>query len=197
MATETEASSAGAPASNPAQANPTNPPAANTAGTPKLTNAELKAKQKAEKAAKRAQAKASKGEAPAPSGPTSGSTPAEAKGNKGKKEGSQGSGGGDNKSQQGKLAPLRRPSTNGRRSSIAAPDREKDVRSSIPECFSHLAIAKRIPTSQAHKDVHPAVLAVGQQMATFTLRDSIARLEAMLLAFRKASMLRRGCRQPC
>lgn len=46
-------------------------------------------------------------------------------------------------------------------------------------------MAKRIATSQAHKDVHPAVLALGQQMATFTIRDSIARLKYMLLAFRK------------
>jgi len=48
-------------------------------------------------------------------------------------------------------------------------------------------MAKRISTSQAHKDVHPAVLAVGQQMATFAIKDSIARLEATLLAFRKVS----------
>ncbi|KAH8909030.1 nagb/rpia/CoA transferase-like protein [Coniochaeta sp. PMI_546] len=46
-------------------------------------------------------------------------------------------------------------------------------------------MAKRIATSQAHKDVHPAVLALGQQMATFTIRDSITRLKYMLLAFRK------------
>ncbi len=65
------------------------------------------------------------------------------------------------------------------------PVAEKDVRSGIPECFSHVPMAKRIPTSQAHKDVHPAVLAVGQQMATFALKDSISRLKATLLAFRK------------
>ncbi|CCC13259.1 unnamed protein product [Sordaria macrospora k-hell] len=50
---------------------------------------------------------------------------------------------------------------------------------------THVPMAKRIQTSQAHKDVHPAVLAVGQQMATFALKDSIARLEATLLAFKK------------
>jgi hypothetical protein len=72
----------------------------------------------------------------------------------------------------------------GRRPSIAA-RAEADPRASIPECFSHLPMAKRIPTSQAHKDVHPAVLALGQQMATFTVRDSITRLKYMLLAFRK------------
>ena len=76
-----------------------------------------------------------------------------------------------------------RPSVSGRRPS--SPMVEKDVRSGIPDCFSHIPMAKRIPTSQAHKDVHPAVLAVGQQMATFALNDSISRLKATLLAFRK------------
>jgi translation initiation factor eIF-2B subunit delta len=66
---------------------------------------------------------------------------------------------------------------------------EKDARSGIPESFSHVPMAKRMPMSQAHKDVHPAVLAVGQQMATFALKDSISRLKATLLAFRKASII--------
>ena len=39
--------------------------------------------------------------------------------------------------------------------------------------------------TQADKDVHPAVLALGQQMATFALDESIARLKATLLAFKK------------
>ena len=64
-------------------------------------------------------------------------------------------------------------------------EREKDARAGIPECFSHLPMAKRISIAQAHKDVHPAVLAVGQQMASFVLRDNVARLEATLVAFKK------------
>ncbi|KAB5575748.1 hypothetical protein GE09DRAFT_991058 [Coniochaeta sp. 2T2.1] len=72
----------------------------------------------------------------------------------------------------------------GRRPSLA-PSGEQDPRAAIPECFSHIPMAKRIATSQAHKDVHPAVLVLGQQMATFTVRDSITRLKYMLLAFRK------------
>ncbi|KAH8888679.1 nagb/rpia/CoA transferase-like protein [Thozetella sp. PMI_491] len=188
MATETEGASVGVSASASAQvggAAPATP--ADPVNAPRLSNAELKAKQKAEKAARRLQAKQGK-EGTAPQGPPAGSGPAETKGNKGKKEGSQVSSSGD-KSQQGKLAPPRRPSVAGRRPSMVVHDKEKekekDVRSAIPDCFSHLAMAKRTQTSQANKDVHPAVLAVGQQMATFTLRDSIARLEAMLLAFRK------------
>ena len=67
---------------------------------------------------------------------------------------------------------------------------EKDARLLIPECYNHLPMAKRIPISQAHKDVHPAVLALGQQMAAFTVSDSVARLKATLLAFKKVSISR-------
>jgi translation initiation factor eIF-2B subunit delta len=77
----------------------------------------------------------------------------------------------------------------GKRPSVVASG-EEDPRASIPECFSHIPMAKRIPTSQAHKDVYPAVLALGQQMATFTVRDSITRLKYMLLAFRKVCRVR-------
>ena len=195
MATGTEVESAGAPSGSstqgskpgkPAQAaapSTANPPAAASTDAPKLSNAELKAKAKAEKAARRAQAKTGKGGEAVPAGaPTPVSSSLDVKGSKPKgKEGSQLSGS-SAQPQQSKTAP-RKPSMIGRRPSIIVP--EKDARSTIPAFFSHLAMAKRISTSQAHKDVHPAVLAVGQQMATFTLRDSIARLEATLLAFRK------------
>ncbi|KAH8664135.1 hypothetical protein BX600DRAFT_381752 [Xylariales sp. PMI_506] len=39
--------------------------------------------------------------------------------------------------------------------------------------------------TQADKDVHPSVLSLGQQMATFAIDESIARLKATLLAFKK------------
>lgn len=57
----------------------------------------------------------------------------------------------------------------------------------IPEIYSHLHTAKKLPLSKADKDVHPSVLAIGQQMANFTLKDNSARLEAMLVAFMKVS----------
>lgn len=69
---------------------------------------------------------------------------------------------------------------------MMALEKEK-ARNTIPEIFSHIPMARRIPPSQASKDVHPAVLTVGQQMATFELRDNISRLQATLLAFRKVS----------
>jgi translation initiation factor eIF-2B subunit delta len=166
-----------APAPAPAQANP-----------PKLSNAELKAKQKAEKAARRAQAK----EAKVAVAPPPAAAAQQQEGGKGGKQPSKGGkqDGGSNQEQQSTVQrtgqPPRRPSMGGKRPSLVA-GAEQDPRAAIPECFSHIPMAKRIPTSQAHKDVHPAVLALGQQMATFTVRDSITRLKYMLLAFRKVS----------
>ncbi|KAK4155929.1 hypothetical protein C8A00DRAFT_31180 [Chaetomidium leptoderma] len=144
------------------------------ANTEKLTAAQLKAKAKAEKAARRAQVKDARASAAiAPPSQEKGAA-ADAKGGKGK---------GKQDGQQAQNKGAHRSSVSGRRPSV--PTTEKDVRSGIPECFSHVPMAKRIPTSHANKDVHPAVLAVGQQMATFFLNDSISRLRATLLAFRK------------
>lgn len=160
-----------------------NPPAKAHTDISKPTPAQLKAKAKAEKQARRAQAKEVKAAAAATTPPTPGLSGADAKGakNKVKQDATQPSA----QQSQTRHALAHRPSMSGRRPSILVV--EKDLRSSIPECFSHIPMAKRISTSQAHKDVHPAVLAVGQQMATFAIKDSIARLEATLLAFRKVS----------
>jgi translation initiation factor eIF-2B subunit delta len=152
----------------PAPANPTATPAT-PATTEKLTPAQLKAKAKAEKAARRAQVKDARAAAPPVLPAQEKGAAADGKGGKGK-------------GKDGYLS-AHRPSVSGRRPS--SPIGEKDVRSGIPDCFSHVPMAKRIPLSQTHKDVHPAVLAVGQQMATFALNDSISRLKATLLAFRK------------
>ncbi|KAL2019989.1 hypothetical protein VTK56DRAFT_8989 [Thermocarpiscus australiensis] len=156
-------------------------PAPTTANPEKLTPAQIKAKAKAEKAARRAQVKEARAAAAAtttPATPQAGGPNTDAKGGKGKgkQDGQQGQA-------KGVQAQAHRPSVTGRRPSM--PIVEKDARSGIPECFGHVPMAKRIPTTQAHKDVHPAVLVVGQQMATFALRDSISRLKATLLAFRK------------
>lgn len=189
MATAANGVPTPAPASAPAVEKPIPAPAAespvNAQGDgAKLSNAELKAKAKAEKAARRAQVKDARAAAPPPA-PQPGSAGGDGKGGK------QGKGKQDAQQQAlappgqgGKLGHQRRPSNMGRRLSIVVPV-ETDVRSEIPEYFSHIPMAKRISTSQAHKDVHPAALALGQQMATFTVRDSIARLRCTLLAFKK------------
>jgi translation initiation factor eIF-2B subunit delta len=46
-------------------------------------------------------------------------------------------------------------------------------------------MARRVAITQADKDVNPVVLALGQQMSTFAISDSITRLESTLLAFKK------------
>ncbi|CAK7216419.1 hypothetical protein SBRCBS47491_002818 [Sporothrix bragantina] len=178
----------------------------------KLSGAELKAQKQAEKAKRRAAVIAAKEAAAggaAPGGAAGGAPPAAAaqggqggsnQPKQGKAKGGQGADGGSGAG--GKITgPLVRHPSNpsGQASAVAAAsaaaaaaaaeatpvEREKDARAGIPECFSHLPMAKRISIAQAHKDVHPAVLAVGQQMASFVLRDNMARLEATLVAFKK------------
>lgn len=138
------------------------------AGEKKLSNAELKKKAKEEKAARRAQAKA----AQPPQGPAGGQQGAgnEAKNGKGKPK------------QDGQQArPPLRPA--GGSSSVI----KEVIKPTIPECFSHLSMAKRIDLTHADKDVNPAVLVLGQHMSTFAISDSITRLEATLLAFKKVN----------
>lgn len=65
----------------------------------------------------------------------------------------------------------------------------------IPNAYSHLSIAKKLPLSKADKDVHPSILAIGQQMASSTLKDNAARLEAMLIAFLKVSHANRSLKR--
>ncbi|KAI0199356.1 hypothetical protein F4808DRAFT_215257 [Astrocystis sublimbata] len=157
-------------------------PAAAPAAGPKLTNAELKAKAKAEKQARRAQAKAASGAAP---GGALTSTPAgqpgqpsgESKGNKtrGKADGAPSSGSGAT----GKGA------AGAKNVAPVTPPKPEKPGNKIPECFSHLTMARRLSITQADKDVHPTVLTLGQQMATFAIDESITRLRVTLLAFKK------------
>lgn len=143
------------------------------AGEKKLTGAELKAKAKAEKAARRAQQKTSKevakAEAAVSSSPQQlGPAASEVKG---KQKGKDGAAGG----------PGARPALPKAPASTIVTEQKVQV----PECFSHLSMAKRLPITQADKDVHPAVLALGQQMAAFAIDESVTRLRATLLAFQR------------
>ncbi|KXH40346.1 initiation factor 2 subunit family protein [Colletotrichum salicis] len=137
----------------------------------KLSGAELKAKAKAEKAARRAKAKEAQPAPPPGQGGAQQSGGGDAKGGKSKprQDGPQGAGGA-----RGGPAVKAVP--------VAIP---KDTRPKVPECFSHLSMAKRIHMTEVDKDVHPAVLALGQQMSAFAITDSTTRLEATLLAFKK------------
>jgi translation initiation factor eIF-2B subunit delta len=166
-----QATDAASPKDKPAKEEPE---ASGATDEKKLTGAELKAKAKAEKAARRAQLKevkeVAKGEAAVSSSPQQlGPSASEVKGKqKGKYDG-------------GASASATRPAT--ARASPSVVVTEQKVQ--IPECFSHLSMARRIPMTLADKDVHPSVLALGQQMATFAIDESIARLNATLLAFKR------------
>lgn len=141
------------------------------AGEKKLSGAELKKKAKEEKAARRAQAKAVQ-----PSqGPAQGQQAAGGDGKGGKAKPKQ-----DGQHQQhgGTKLPIR---------SAATTAIVKDNKPSVPDCFSHLSIARRIDMTNADKDVHPAVLVLGEHMSAFAISDSITRLEATLFAFKKVN----------
>lgn len=145
-------------------------------GEKKLSKNELKALAKADKAARRAQLKVSKdvakGEAAVSSSPGQlGPSASEVKKQKGKQDG---------------VAALI-STAGGRPVAVRASPSilVTEQKSAIPECFSHLSMARRLPMTQADKDVHPAVLALGQRMATFAIDESIARLRATLQAFRQ------------
>ncbi|KAL6876171.1 hypothetical protein HDV57DRAFT_510533 [Trichoderma longibrachiatum] len=146
---------------------------AEATGEKKLSNAELKKKAKEEKAARRAAAKVSQPQPPA-------GAPGQAEGAKGgkpkpKQQQQDGAQAGGN--QHGKAAASR--------SAAPAPAVKKEAKPSVPECFSHLSMAKGVNLTHADKDVHPAVLMLGQQMSTMAISDSTTRLEATLLAFKK------------
>ncbi|KAF6824498.1 initiation factor 2 subunit family protein [Colletotrichum musicola] len=173
MATETPNTAAAPPpaeekkAQQPQKKDATQKKDAPEGGEKKLSGAELKAKAKAEKAARRQKAKEAQPAPPAGQG-------GDAKGGKSKQkqDGPHGVGGhhaGAKGGPAGKPVP-------------AAP---KENKPKVPECFSHLSMAKRIHMTEADKDVHPAILALGQQMSTFAISDSTTRLEATLLAFKK------------
>ncbi len=135
------------------------------AGEKKLSGAELKKKQKEEKAARRMQAKAIQTAAAPPGAAAAAAAAAAAKG-KGKQDGGAGPHG-------NKIALKVVPT---------APPKPK---ATVPACFSHLSMAKRMNITHADKDVHSVILQLGQQMSTFAISDSITRAEATLLAFKK------------
>lgn len=141
-------------------------------GAPKLTPAQLKAQKKAEKAARRTQVVAAK-EVVGP--------PANSNDSKGSAK--------QGKTKQDRPEPPATPRGPKKTSAApaATPVPAKPKGPTVPEPFIHLSLAKKLPLSKADKDVHPAVLAIGQQMANFTLKDNLLRLEATLIAFRKVN----------
>ncbi|KAG5927303.1 hypothetical protein E4U42_002362 [Claviceps africana] len=153
---------------------------ASAAAGKKLSNAELKKKKQEEKAARRAQAKVAQVAQPAAAGSSPGAS--------GTADGTKAGGKAKTNPKQGGL-PVpgghHQSSSRGGGGGGPSPVVKEVARPKIPECLSHLSMARRISMTQADKDVDPVVLALGQQMSAFAIRDSTARLETTLLAFKK------------
>ncbi|KAL8284929.1 hypothetical protein RB597_002148 [Gaeumannomyces tritici] len=160
--------------------------------------AEAKAKKQAEKAARRAQAIAAKtgppgagGPAPAADAPGGAAQPSQqGEGGKGggktkaKQEGG-GATGASSSAQSGRGKPAASGAKSGALAPQADKEKKREAKPLVPACFAHIPVAKRIALPDVDRDVHPTVLALGQQMATFTLRENMDRLKGTLLAFKE------------
>jgi translation initiation factor eIF-2B subunit delta len=156
------------------------------AGAPKLSNAELKKQAKAEKAARRAQAAQEKQSGAPNSSPSGPPGPGQgqkteglkvAKGPQHRRSGSS-SGGSQN-------LPIRGSAQ--KAPPVPALPKEEDK---TVEFFRHLYKPRTTTVAGASKEIHPAVLALGLQISSYTLCGSCARLVATLQAFKKVSLQR-------
>ena len=172
---------------------PKNLPYSKTEGEVKLTPAELKKRAKEEKAAKRAREKEAR--QGGQGGPMASEVPA-GKGHERRVSMAQGQQGppaskpqqyqhhqrkGSVTAQSQKQLPIRSSETT---STAAVPTSKKD--SKRVALFSHLyGTPRRTSIAGAAKDVHPAVLALGLQMSSYTICGSNARCVATLLVFKR------------
>jgi translation initiation factor eIF-2B subunit delta len=147
---------------------------------PKLSGAELKAQKKAEKAARRQQEKSG----PVASTPASGgkSQAQNAQSQRGKGE----PGGGQHRRTGSTAADMRNGPIKGAQAATTQPEEPRKEDKTV-ELFRHLYKARATTISGASKEVHPAVLALGQQMSSYIICGSNARLVATLQAFKRVS----------
>lgn len=148
----------------------------------KLSNAELKKQQKAEKAARRAQAIQEK------QGPATVSPPVVASGSgPGPRPEGQRGGKAQQKRRGSMAADVRNVAIRGGVQKVApVPVAPKEEDKTV-EFFRHLYKTRTTSIAAAGKDVHPAVLALGLQMSSYTICGSCARLVATLQAFKRVS----------
>jgi translation initiation factor eIF-2B subunit delta len=203
--TTTQNGSADKPVSAPkkekapkAEAGKTDEAAAADEDSKKISGAELKKQKQAEKAARREKEKADRMAQLGQSAATP-QTPAKgAKGGDAKKGGEAAQKGGPAQGQaqhkkgqsQGGNLPMRgKPGTGG----VVPMTQQQQPQRKTKEVglFGHLytSASKRNTMEGVSKEVHPAVLALGLQMSSFTVCGSNARCVAMLLAFKKVTIL--------
>lgn len=172
-----------APSTSTETASSATQPAATT--TPKLSNAELKKQAKAEKAARRAQTVSKKaGASSSQDSKANEATLAAAEGARPKHDlvrnvREQHRRTGSNAADTRHLA-IRGISAAGVTATEAPKVEDKTV-----DLFRHLHKARTTSIARANKDVHPAVLALGMQMSSYTICGSCARLVATLQALKQ------------
>lgn len=147
---------------------------------PKLSGAELKAQKKAEKAARRQQEKS------VPITSTSGSGGKSLVPNAQTQRGKGEPSGGQHKRTGSIAVDVRNPPSKGLQATTYQPEEPRKEDKTV-ELFRHLYKARASTISGASKEVHPAVLALGQQMSSYTICGSNARLVATLQAFKRVS----------
>lgn len=168
-----------------------------SAAPPKLSGAELKAQKKAEKAARRQQdiqARQVGSRVPSTAGQTGPSTSLMTGSNlQGVQVAAKGakieSAAGHHK-RSGSMLSLSSKATHSSMSVMSGTDLPM-VEDKTVELFRHLYKARASTIADAAKEVHPAVLALGQQMSSYTVCGSIARLVATLQAFKRVSLWHR------
>lgn len=179
-----------------AEANPvtimTKPP---DAGSPvqstKLSGAEIKARNKAEKAARRQQEIQAREVGSAAAVPGSGikvEAYGSAPGGKSGARNGREAGKGHHKRTGSMAADPKNLAVRGVPQAMSGPP-EPQPEDKTVELFRHLYKTRATTIAGAGKEVHPAVLALGQQMSSYTICGSNARLVATLQAFKRVSFL--------
>jgi translation initiation factor eIF-2B subunit delta len=152
---------------------------------PKLTGAEIKAQKKAEKAARRQQEIQNRQSGISTPASTSTAKPDShnsSSSGKGTPKGGKDSRGGHKRAPS--TADLKNmPIRGGQQSATAPAEPEKEDKT--VELFRHLYKPRANTIAAAGKEVHPAVLALGQQMSSYIVCGSNARLVATLEAFKR------------
>lgn len=152
---------------------------ADPASALKLSGAELKAQKKAEKAARRQEKSGPVASTPASGGKSQAQN---AQSQRGKGE----SGGGQHRRTGSTAVDVRNGPIKGAQAVTTQPEEPRKEDKTV-ELFRHLYKARATTISGASKEVHPAVLALGQQMSSYTICGSNARLVATLQAFKRVS----------
>lgn len=163
----------------------TNSSAVGGSGTAaKASGAEIKAQKKAEKAARRQREIQARQSGSAASTSASGGKPQPQNTQPQRVKGE--SGAGQHRRSSSSAVDVRNTPSKGGQSATSQPEGPRKEDKTV-ELFRHLYKARATTISGASKDVHPAILALGQQMSSYTICGSNARLVATLQAFKRVS----------